>query len=360
MAWRTIPIAFRSGHLPAARVIVVALLAVSIFFFALPAHAQSSLPGTGGTILLTYSPVSPSPGDTVRLSVRGTSDGVSDSDIVWQVNGKTVAQGKGVDSTPVKVGALGTETQISVTATASDGTTTSAQAVIIPTELDLLVDSDSYVPPFYRGRPRASVGTNLHVQALPVFRRAGKQVSASSLIYTWRRNDVILGSISGMGRSEATIPVEHLYGIDTISVEARSADGALSHTSSVSFSAYEPVLALYEDHPLNGVLYHRALGASAFVPGTEMTFAAVPFFAPVTTLHDPALDFAWHVNTAAVVTNSATPDKITINAENSSGIALIQLEVTHATNYSLEAKGGWNVTFSSGGGVADQFRSGNQ
>lgn len=360
MTSRIAPDAVRSGNLTGATGVVVALLTGTVFFFTLPVHAQLTPPGVSSALTISYSPASPNPGDTVQVSVSSPLVDIKSGDVLWQANGKTIAQGKGVDSTSLTIGTPGTETLITVTVTTPDGTIALAQATIVPAELDLLVDSDSYIPPFYRGRPRASAGTNLRVEAVPLFRRAGTLIPASSLTYTWRRNDVVLGNISGPGRSTAIIPVEHLFGTDTISVEVQSADGVLSRTSSVSLSAYEPVLALYENHPLYGVLYHRALGTSAFIPGTEMTFAAVPFFAQATSLHDPALDFAWHVNTAAVPTNSANPNEITINAENSSGIALIQLEVTHATNYSLEAKRGWNVTFSSGAGVTDQFHSGNQ
>ena len=232
------------------------------------------------------------------------------------------------------------------------------EAIINPTELDLLVDSDSYVPPFYRGAARPSAGTNLRLQALPRFKRGNAFVPASELTYTWRRNGEVLGSISGRGRAAVTLPVEHLFGTDVISVEARSSDGKLSHISSVSISAAEPILALYENHPLYGVLYNRALSNSASVSGSEATFAAIPFFAQARSIYDPALQFEWRVNSTDIPANLKNPGELTINAENSSGVAFIELAVTHATNFFLDAKGVWNVTFSSPwGGTSDQFRN---
>ncbi len=324
------------------------------------AHAQSGLFGSENALSITFSPVSPNAGDTLRLGVQSSVIDIPQSTILWQINGRTVAQGKGVSSASVKVGALGTETRVSVSASSPDGTIASAQAIIVPTALDLLVDSDSYTPPFYRGRPRPSVGTNLHVQALPHFIRGGVSVPASALTYTWRRNNEVMGNISGRGKSTASIPILHLFGTDTISVEARSDDGVLSHISSFPLSASEPVLALYEDHPLYGILYNHALAASTFIPETEMTFAAVPFFVQAQSIYDPALSFAWHVNSAEVAPSRTNPNELTINAENSSGVALVELDLTHATNYYLDVKGAWNITFSPQRSAADQFHPSGQ
>lgn len=333
--------------------VILVLCVVSLC--AAPARAQLSLSDAGNALSITFSPITPNPGDTVLVSVRSSLIDISESDILWQANGHTIAQGKGVDAASVQAGALGVEMRIDASVTPPGGVTAVAHATMIPTELDLLVDADSYTPPFYRGRPRASAGTNLHLQALPRFKRAGVFLPASALTYTWRRNDEVLGNISGRGRSTAIIPVEHLFGTDSISVEARSSDGLLSHISSFSLKAEEPLLVLYEDHPLYGVLYHRALSASTFIPETEMTFSAAPFFAQAASVYDPALNFLWHVNAKEIPPHSTDPSELTINAENSSGVAFVELEVTHATNYYLSAKGAWNITFSADTNSSDQF-----
>ncbi len=339
------------------------ILAVFLFFTSASfVYAQFSLSDAGNALTIGFSPATPSPGDTVRVSVQSSLIDISNSDIIWQANGKNIAQGKGLDSASVQASALGVETIVTVTVTASDGSSASTEATINPTELDLLVDSDSYAPPFYRGLPRPSVGTNIRLQAIPRFQRGSVAVPASELIYTWRRNGEVLGSISGRGRMAAVIPVEHLFGTDTISVEARSADDQLSHVSSVSASADEPLLFLYENDPLYGIMFHRALSASAFISGAEATFTAIPFFVQARNLYDPALRFNWRVNSADIPASSKNPSELTINAENSSGVAFVELEVTHATNFYLDAKNTWNITFSSpsGDAASDPFRNGIQ
>ena len=344
----------------AARIqICFATLAVCVLSLtALPAHAQLGLTDPGNALSIQFSPATPGPGDTVTVSVQSSLLDIRDSNILWEANGKKIAQGKGASSATVTAGALGEQTRVVVTVAAPDGTSAGAEATIHPTELDLLVDSDSYTPPFYRGAPRPSAGTTIRLQTFPRFKRGGTMIPARELIYTWRRNGEVLGGISGRGRATAVIPVEHLFGTDVISVEARSEDDRLARISSVSVSIQEPVLELYEDHPLYGVLYNRALSNSASVSGSEATFAAIPFFAQARSIYDPALQFEWRVNSTDIPANLKNPGELTINAENSSGVAFIELAVTHATNFFLDAKGVWNVTFSSPwGGTSDQFRN---
>ena len=348
------PVTYRGLCLPAA------VLCIALLTSALPAHAQFGLSDPGSALSIVFMPATPRPGEAVTVSVQSSLLNIRDSDVLWEANGKKIAQGKGASSASVTAGALGAETTIVVTVAAQDGMSATAEAVIIPTELDLLVDSDSYTPPFYRGAPRPSAGTSLRLQAFPRFKRGSAMIPAGELIYTWRRGGEVLGGISGRGKAAAVIPVEHIFGVDLISVEVRSADDRLAQVSSVSVAAQVPVLALYENHPLYGVLYHRALPNTASVSGAEATFTAVPLFAQARSVYDPALQFDWRVNSAEIPANPKNPGELTINAENSSGVAFIELGVTHATNFFIDAKGAWNVTFSSPwAGTSDQFHQSN-
>ena len=333
-------------------------LALSALFLAMPGYAQFTSPEQGADLSISLSPAHPDAGDTVRLSARSLSLDLSEITLTWHANGKVIAQGDGVDTATVVAGDLGTETKIVVDAIMPVGTVASAQVTIIPTGLDLLVDSDSFVPPFYRGGARVSAGVDLHLQAIPRFKLpTGFFAADADLIYTWRRNGEVIAGVSGRGRSSITIPSPHLFGTDIITLEVRTRDTALSSARSLSLSSTEPILLLYKDHPLFGILYNDALSASTFIPESEMTFAAIPYFAQVQSANDAQLIFDWWVNNTRVAQNAARPSEITINAKNSTGIALLGLELTHATNYYMDAKSSWNINFSESSGVQDQFHS---
>lgn len=321
------------------------------------AHAQFVLPSIEKALSITLTPAHPSPGESVRLEARSSAYDLSQSVLTWRVNGKAFASGEGATSADVVAGSLGSEINVSVEAVAPDGTKSSARAAIVPTSIDLLWESDSYVPPFYEGRALPSAGTVLRLQAAPHFRSpGGGELPASGLTYTWRRNDEVIASVSGRGKFTATIPAPALFGVDVISVEAASFDGAFSGEASARIPSTEPTLALYENHPLFGILYNRALGGETLIPDSEMTFAAIPYFAEARSPNDRALNWSWRVNGEGVAGDQRRPSELTVSAQNSNGFALLSLELMHLTNVFLQASGSWGITLSARAGASDLLR----
>lgn len=339
-------------------IIFYATLSLSILFFAVPAHAQSSFTDTQDTISIAMRPEHPAPGESVHLSATSLQTDLERSDVTWYADNKVLAQGPGMKDSVLTAGPLGSETDIFVVANSADGTSASGKAFIRPTELDLLWESDSYVPPFYRGRAIPSAGTMLHLQAIPRFKaQEGTMVSERDIVYTWKRNGVVQQSASGRGKSYAQLPAPVLFGVDTIEVDASSLDGSLEAQGQVVVPSAEPTLALYEDHPLFGTMYHQALTAQTFISDSEMTFAAVPYFAQAQSPSDPRLIYNWKVNGRSVPAVDSNSSKLTINATGSSGLARIELLLTHAANWATESAGTWRVSFSTNSGSpgADPF-----
>ncbi len=340
----------------AARVTAYAFFLCAAFISLLPmfTHAQFDY-GSGADFTLLISPEHPAPGDSVTVTAKSSSLNLTTTPVTWYVNGTSRAGDKGT-SIQVVAGALGSKTTVDavVGSTAAGGT-----AIIRPTEMDLLWESDSYVPPFFRGRALPSAGTALRLQALTRFKRDTVTVPDSSITFTWRRNGYVIQSVSGAGKSQAVIDAPPLFGTDIISVDAETGDGQLSASASVRIPSATPVLALYEDHPLFGILYHSALGAQNAVPESEMSFAAAPYYVGASSASDPELEYAWQVNGQAIGGDPAHPGEITISATNSNGIALIELALGAVHNFFLSASGSWGVTLStngsSGGGGSNPF-----
>lgn len=329
----------------------------SFFLLVAVAHAQFTPFTFGTSVSIGLDPLYPKPGETIHLTVEGSGIDFDSSAITWYVGDKVLAQGVGVTSADVVAGELGSEQAVELDVDTPDGIRT-VHAVIAPADMDVLISSDSYVPPFYRGRALPSAGTNLIAQAVPHFVRAdGTLIPDSQITFTWKRSGEVLGSLSGRGKSSAVIPVVHLSTQDDITVVAVSADGTRSAETTILMPTVDPVLDLYEDHPLYGVLYNKALGATASIPESEMAFFAVPYFSQARSPGDSALSYAWKVNDTAITSSASTPNELTINADNSTGQAQIALEVTHATNFLMDASGEWGVTLSTGTASQDVFRA---
>lgn len=309
----------------------------------------------GDDLSLELSPSHPAPGESIHAGARSSLIDLSGTTLTWSAGGKTIAAGIGVTDVDVVAGALGSETRLTVTALEAGLEYASAEAFIRPTELDLLWEADSYVPPFYRGRALPSAGTNLRMEAIPRFVHNRSTVPISDIVFTWKRNGYVIGAVSGRGKARAVIESPPLFGTDTISVEAKTSDGLLQGDASTRISSTQPLLALYQNHPVFGIAYHQALLAENRIPEIEASFSAVPYFAQAASPDDRGLVYEWQVNDTRIENDPARPDTITINASGSSGRALVELALTHVTNFFLNSSGSWGVSLQSGAAVGAPF-----
>lgn len=328
---------------------VLVVCAVAAAYLPEQVRAQFSIPGAENAVSISLSPQYPPPQSTARLTLRSSLYDLDSSSVTWTVNGTEVARGDAVTSIDVKTGPLGSKTEVRADVTVADGTASAAMTVV-PTSVDLLWESDSYIPPFYDGRALPSAGSRVRLVALTHFvRPGGGEVPADQIVFTWTRDSEVLGDLSGRGKSSITVDGPTLFGTETIVVEAASVDGSTAGQALLRIPDTEPRLTLYEDHPLFGVLYHQALGATTFVPKNEMSFIAIPYFASAAS-GDTGLQYEWQVNQSPVATNAAHSNEITVNAASSTGLmALINLSLTHASNYFLSVAGSWSVTFNKNG-----------
>ncbi|OGG57951.1 hypothetical protein A2853_03435 [Candidatus Kaiserbacteria bacterium RIFCSPHIGHO2_01_FULL_55_17] len=333
------------------RILIRAILPVLFFatlsLLPIPALAQTGASDLlfGADLTIELSPPHPSPGETVRARAHSTLIDLTGVMLTWSANGTTIARGVGVSEASVTAGAPGSETALTVVVSEDGSDIISATARIRPVEIDLLWESDSYTPPFFKGRAFPSAGTSLHLEAIPRFVRAGSLVPVGDIIFTWRRNGYVIENVSGRGRSRALIESPVLFGNDTISVDARTADGIFEGGASARISSVEPRVVLYENHPVFGIAYHHALGSESQIPEVETSFSAVPYFAEARNLDGGALSYEWRVNGIPIANDPARPSTVTISASGSSNTALIELAITHVTNFFMNSFGSWNLQF---------------
>lgn len=330
------------------------LLSVCLYIlFAQGAIAQQSL--SRDRITIDVSPAFPQATTPLSLKVRAISQDLNQAYVRWFVNEKLIAEGEGAVEAQAETGGLGARTSIAVEVTAADGTLFTDTRVIYPAEVDIVWESTAYTPPFYRGRPLASSGTQIKTEAIPrLVRSDGSVVPTRDIVFTWRKNDAIIPSASGRGKSVATFPAPELFGSDVVSVEAASESGGLIAAAQIVIPSSDPFVLLYQDHPLFGILFHRALAPESNVSDLESTFVAIPYFASVSSPNDSQLRYDWSVNGSSIDADPVKPSRLTINAENSSGAARIDVSVTHDSNILTYMRGLWRLMFASNiGGVRD-------
>jgi hypothetical protein len=311
-------------------------------------------------VTLSASTNVPEPRSTVEVRAYSSTLELSNYVLVWRTNGTEVARGIGKIAIDVEVGPAGSETTVGVEVEGAEEDTSAAIA-LRPASVDILWDSDSYTPPFYRGRALPSAGSTLALHAMTELKRSdGTSIEPADIIYTWRSNGTVLTALSGRGKSSIRIPSPSLFGSKTVSVSAESADGLRMASGSITIGAREPSLRLYVNHPLFGILFHDALRGNATFADSEVTLTAVPFYAPSPRANDPGLQYAWRVNGSSVDTDPADPAQVILSAERGTHDVTIDLSLTHLTNWYLDSSASWNVRLGTAGDIAIPFNGGPQ
>jgi hypothetical protein len=309
------------------------------------AYAQFGIPSIGNDISIVMNPSAPAPHQSVTLTAQSSALDLSSAAITWSLDSKTIAQGVGQTQVQLTSPELGSSMHVHVSAKLSSGSA-ATDLTLTSGSVDLLVDADSFVPPFYRGRALGSPGTTLRLQAIPhLVSPAGTTLAASELIYTWKQDGTVLGSISGLGKSSARMPAPPLYGASQISVDVRSASGSYGASASVRMPSIDPSLTLYVDHPLFGMEYFSALADRSSGADIETTFAAVPYFVPFASAADSRLTYAWTINGKLLAASSTASNELTVSAKGVSGPATLSLSLNSPADYYLDAHHSWNVTF---------------
>jgi len=321
---------------------MTALFALAIMPFI--AHAQFMLPGFSGAARIAMDPSYPRPGDTVKLSLESSLIDLDTSSLSWRIDGKPVPS---TDKTITTIaGPLGSVTNIDAQITTREGSVISTSASIVPTRIDILYDGNSYVPPFYEGRALPAAGGTFKLEAVPYFKKqSGASVPVSDIIFTWKRNGEVIGSVSGRGKASVIISSPYLFGHDTITVNAESVDGSFTGETSIIVSSAEPVVRLYEDHPLYGLRLDQAIATTSSIIGHEVTLSAIPFFSTARTPTDDALTYDWRVNGMSISTGDDTKNSLTLGAP-AGGQANLSVSLSHATNIFFSADAAWTILFS--------------
>lgn len=164
-------------------------------------------------------------------------------------------------------------------------TPTHAQSV------DLLWEGESYAPPFYQGGVPWSKQGYISLVAVP-----NGLGAPQGLNYKWMRNGTVLGSLSGVGMNTLRLLDSVLSKAQEFRVEVVSIDNEVLAQNTFTIRPRNPELLVYENNPLYGNIFHRALSGEYSLTGGEATLTAFPYLFPTESKDAPSLEYAWRSN----------------------------------------------------------------
>jgi hypothetical protein len=266
----------------------------------------------------SISPQYPAPYSQATLLVLSSTLDLTNATMAVSVNGKGIYQGS-VQSLAIPLGKAGSMTSVQVTI-ASNGTSSLQTLSIQPEDVALVAEPVSSAPPLYPGKPLVPLEGETRVVAVANLQDAnGKAVDPSTLSYAWTVDDTQIADSSGIGKDAIMVDSPLEYRSSTVSVAVQSQDGTLVGGDTLTLTASEPSVQIYENDPLLGILFDHALSGNYAISGAEDTLYAAPFSFP-TSSGAPLLQ--WFLNGDAAQTGNSITLRPTGSGQGTASLSL--------------------------------------
>ncbi|MFH1178199.1 MAG: hypothetical protein V1711_00525 [bacterium] len=256
------------------------LPAALIIFLVSPLVAVAQFVGSTSAFSISLDPQYPAPYSQSTLSVLSSAVDITNATIAVSVAGKEIYRGN-VRPVAIPLGKAGRVTNARVTVLSS-GTNYSQTLSIQPQDVSLIVEPVSSTHPLYQGKSFVPLEGSVRVVAMANVRNAsGKALDPANLSYSWMVDDTRITGSSGIGKNVLIVASPLEYRSRSVSVIVKSQDGTLTGGASISFTAMQPLVRIYKNDPLLGILYGHTLSDHYAVNEAEETLYAVPFSLPI-------------------------------------------------------------------------------
>lgn len=268
------------------------LLILFIFLIPQTAHLQTNIEEQ---ISINFSNEFPGPYDPISVYIESYQSDLNKANISWYVDGVLLDQGVGLKDFNFNAGGLGEESVLDIVITRPNGSVLEKTYYINPGEVDLYYEGETYVPPFYGGRPIFSPQSDIKLVALPnLVDVSGEKISNDQISYTWEIDGVVDQRNSGTGKdvyyhSTGLIP-------RPLRVTLTAEPVTTNQTAQISktISPRNPSLSVYEKNPIYGTVYEQTIKDDFVLTRNEVEIEAVPYGFSLDILNRGVFD--WKLN----------------------------------------------------------------
>ncbi|MDA8611259.1 hypothetical protein N9L18_00110 [Candidatus Pacebacteria bacterium] len=296
--------------------------------------AQTSLPpGYKEELIIKRTPSVPTPGETVEIKIESLSTDLKRATVTWTLNGIVQKQGSGEVNYSFVAPNAGQQATVRINVLKEDGKQLNEEFILAPADIDLIYESETYTPPFYKGRSIYSHQSDVKIVAVPNLVSGGIKSGPENIIYTWEKDGVVLQDLSGLGEDTIVFPGRILSRPFSVTVTAEVTNSNIKAKSSIVITPFNPKLIVYESGPLQGNRFDKPIVSTKDFEGEELWLTAVPYFFSVNEKDSVLLDYTWLENDKLFSDQSAASRVILENIERaSSGRGAITVGVSHVDN----------------------------
>lgn len=296
--------------------------------FAVSAQALGDI-SNAAAFTVSVNPQYPAPYGQATLSMVSSTLDLSNAMMAVSVAGKEIYQGS-VRTIAVPMGKTGSIASVKVTIN-SAGASYSQMLSIQPQDVALVAEPISSAPPLYPGKSLVPLEGSVRVVAMANLQGSnGEAFDPSAFSYSWTVDGAQIANSSGIGKTAIIVASPLQYRARSVSVAVMSQDGNLVGGASLSLTAQDPSVRIYENDPLLGILYDHALSGDYPINDAEDTLYAAPFSFPTT---GGALLLQWFLNGEAAQTGNSITLRPTGSGQGTASLSIVASagELTRAT-----------------------------
>jgi hypothetical protein len=322
------------------------LLIISLFIV-LPLISFGQSPTTSNFLEINMSPKNPEPQQTVKLNLTSFTYDLNRSKISWFVNDQQKRTDVGLKDFSVQAGKNGQKTTVKAVIETQAGGIKETSISFIPSIVDLIYESLSYTPPFYKGKTlNPNQGIVLAVAVPEMLRSTGEKIPAQNIIYTWKKNNKVEQSSSGIGKNtfifQGTIPIRDV----SLEVIASSIEGDIYASKKVNITNNDPKIIFYEDNPVYGIMFNKAISKTVRMLTDEFKVKAFPYFMSVGYAQSPDLNYKWTINGNSSANLDIDKSAMIFRQEGEgSGVANINLKIENISRIFQFVDNGFVINF---------------
>lgn len=335
-----------SGFIKLQAIFLSFLCFLFAFSLASRVEAQYNTP-LATAVTLSLNPENPGPNESVDAEVVSYATNIDAGIITWKVNGKTIKSARGLKNFSFTTGGMNTTTTLEVTVVTVEGETIKQSVEIRPSSVDLIWQTDSYVPPFYKGKAIFTHQDKIQFIALPHMLGSGSsEIPPSNLIYKWIYNGTVIPNASGYGKNIYSFTTSVISRPIKVEVEVTSPTLPGIGTARINLNPTEPMVLMYKKDPEYGIQFQKALLNSISLSDTkEIVVVGVPFFFSTPFSSNKNLLYTWNINGVPTDESRANTTKVFRQKEGTSGTSNISLFVENPQKILQTADNNFNLSF---------------
>ena len=218
--------------------------------------------------------------------------------------------------------------------------------IYVPSEagsVDILYQTSGYVPPLYPGKAIRADQNEIVLTAIASDKN-GTVINPKNVLFTWSKDGEVHADLSGLGVNTFKYDGGGVSRPFTVNVRASTRDAKVNASNEINIDRTSPEIILYENNPLYGFQFQKALTQSVILNGQEMKISAFPFFFSAAYGTKNSFTYSWSMN-GTVMPGITTSDLLLRKTDTDSGTATINVDVQNTKQFLQSARAGLMLKF---------------